>query len=399
MRTPGRLARSRRALLALALIALPTVLALLAPLARAGGDRGPSPVVFGPQRLPLAFSHAQHVGALAMPCTDCHDRARTSRSAVDLLTPTEAPCRRCHAIDRGPPIDAPRTATGACVACHPGWQPGVPVARVVIPPPSLKFSHAAHATTACTTCHASAATAGLATRAELPTMELCLGCHDGSTAARTCTTCHLATAGGRVRTPLADGALTPRGGVTGADHAGDFKRDHASIARSNPAACAQCHEERECADCHQGVLRPMDIHPADYLTLHAVDARRNVPDCSACHRSQTFCIGCHERAGLSDRARPDTRDPAPAFHPAGWASRDRAAPNLHAGPARANLRECTSCHREQTCLACHTAEPSSPRISPHGPAWRNSSRCRALASRNPRLCLRCHISLTPVPCD
>lgn len=381
------------------------VLAIGVPAAAlAGGDRGPSPVVFAEQRLPLIFSHAQHAGALAIACTDCHDRATSSRSAVDLLTPSEAPCRRCHAISRGSAagdVSSSPTATGDCAACHAGYQPGVAVARVMVPPPSLKFSHAAHATTACITCHATAATATLATTRDLPTMDLCLGCHDGVAAARTCTTCHLATAGGRVRTLLPDGALAPRGGVTGADHGGDFARDHASIARSNPAACASCHEEKDCTDCHDGVVKPMDFHPADYLALHPVEARRNVPDCSACHKPQTFCVGCHERAGIADRGQTDYRSDTASrrFHPEGWASADPAAPNRHAGPARANLRECTSCHREETCLRCHSAEPATPRISPHGPGWRNSSRCRALAAKNGRMCLRCHIELTAVRCD
>lgn len=386
-----------RLLLLAVLLALPIA-------AFAAGDRGPSPVVFGPQRLPLTFSHAQHAGGLAIPCVDCHDRAPTSRSAVDLLTPSEAPCRRCHAIDRGPPPgpDAPaRTATGACAACHPGFTPGVAVARVVIPPPSLKFSHAAHAESACVDCHAPALTATLATTAALPTMDQCLSCHDGTRAARTCTTCHLAGAGGRVRLDLPDGRLTPVGGVTGAAHDAAFARDHAAIARSNPAACASCHEERECLECHNGVTRPMDFHPADYLALHPVEARRNVPDCGTCHRTQSFCVGCHERAGVAERGQSDYRaDPDNRrFHPADWASADPAAPNHHARAARTNLRECTSCHREDTCLRCHSAEATAARVSPHGPGWRGSSRCRALAAKNGRMCLRCHVQLEPVGCD
>ncbi|MEZ4401872.1 MAG: cytochrome c3 family protein [Kofleriaceae bacterium] len=377
-------------------------LAVVPALAVAGGERGPSAVVFGPQRLPLVFSHAQHVGGLGLACAACHPTAATSRSVVDLLTPTEAACRSCHAIARPPAVTpAPTaTATGACAACHPGFAPTAAVARVVIPPASLKFSHAAHASAGCLTCHAGAATAALATAAHLPTMAQCLACHDDRTAARACTTCHLATAGGRVRTALPDGALAPTGGVTGADHGGDFGRDHGAIARSAPAACAACHQERECSDCHQGSLRTMAFHPDGFLALHAVDARRDATACGTCHKTQSFCVACHERAGVAPRAetgfaaRPDLR-----FHPDGWASLDRTGPNRHAGPARANLAECTSCHREDTCLRCHSAEAGTPRISPHGPGWRGSARCQALAARNGRLCLRCHISLTPVGCE
>jgi len=385
------------------LLLVAIALALASTWARAGGDRGPSPAVFPAQRLPLVFSHAQHTGPLAIACVDCHARAPTSTSAIDLLTPTEQPCRRCHAIARGPAATAPptATATGACAACHPGWTPGAAVARVAIPPPSLKFSHAAHAATGCVTCHAGVATADLATVAALPTMDTCAGCHAAALTQRACTTCHLGTAGGRVRTALADGALIPRGGVTGPDHGGDFARDHGAIARSAPAACATCHQERDCSDCHAGAIRAMDFHPAGYLAMHAVDSRRGGPDCGTCHKTQSFCVACHERSGVAMRGATDFRagDPQRAFHPLGWASVDRAGPNRHAAAARANLAECTSCHREDTCLRCHTAEAGGPRISPHGPGWRGSARCRALAAGNGRMCLRCHISLTPVGCD
>lgn len=376
-------------------------LALLPALAIAGGDRGPSPAVFPPQRLPLAFSHAQHVGALAIACVDCHTLAATSRSAVDRLTPTEQPCRRCHAIARGGTPEPAATATGACGACHLGWTAGAAVARVSIPPPSLKFSHAAHAAATCVSCHPQAPTAGLATVDALPTMDTCTRCHADAVRARACTTCHLATAGGRVRTALADGALVPRGGVTGPDHGGDFAHDHAAIARSAPAACATCHQERDCADCHAGAIKPMDFHPAGYLQVHAIDVRRGGPSCTTCHDTQSFCVACHERSGVAMRGDSDYRAgvPARAFHPAGWAALDRTAPNLHARAARANLDECTACHREDTCLRCHSAEAGGPRISPHGPGWRGSARCRALASRNGRMCLRCHVSLAAVSCD
>jgi hypothetical protein len=366
----------------------------------AGGDRGPSPAVFPAQRLPLTFSHARHTGPLAIACADCHDRALASRSAVDLLTPTEAPCRRCHAIARGP-VAATATATGACAACHPGWTPGAAVARITIPPPSLKFSHAAHAAAGCLSCHPGAAVVELATAAALPTMDACVGCHAAALTRRACTTCHLASASGRVRTALPDGALAPRGGVTGADRGGDFARDHGAIARSAPAACATCHQERDCADCHAGAIRPMDFHPGGYLAVHAVDLRRAASDCGTCHDTQRFCIACHERSGVAMRGESDFRagEPGRNFHPGGWASLDRAGPDRHAAAARANLTECSACHREDTCLRCHSAEAGGPRISPHGPGWRGSARCRALAAGNGRMCLRCHIAPTPVGCD
>jgi len=374
---------------ALIVSALLSALGVAVP--RAAG--GPSPVVYPAQRLPLRFSHAQHLAGGAT-CESCHERARTSRSAVDLLTPGEAACRTCHAIDRARPDGTGGPAT-ACVACHPGHDPARPmiVARVAIPPPNLKFSHAAHATTPCQTCHGDLARdgVGLATRDHLPRMDVCLTCHDGARAADGCTTCHLATAGGRVRTELPDGRLTPTGGVSGAVHDANFRTDHDQIARSDPRACASCHEERFCADCHLGAVKPMDFHAGDYVAVHAIEARRGTPDCSACHRAQTFCVGCHERSGVGVRAEPGffrTGDSG-RFHPRGWVG--GGAGDGHAREAQQNLKQCASCHRDDFCRECHTAEPGRMGVSPHGPGWRGSARCQALARKNPRLCLRCHL--------
>ena len=38
-------------------------------------------------------------------------------------------------------------------------------------------------------------------------------------------------------------------------------------------------------------------------------------------------------------------------------------------------------------------------LRPHGPAWRGSARCEAMARKNQRLCLRCHIVQTAMACD
>lgn len=390
-----------------AVLVLVTSLAAAGAIARwvAPAAAGPSLVVFGPQRLPLTFSHARHLGRAGATCVDCHDRAPTSRSAVDVLTPGEEACRACHAIDRERPAaaDRPGQPPAACGACHPGWTAGAQVARVVIPPPSLKFSHAAHAASACTSCHGDLAAAGvgLATRDHLPTMDRCLTCHDGRTADRACTTCHLAGAGGRLRTDLADGRLVPVGGATGAVHGPDFRTHHARDAAGPGATCASCHQERFCSDCHLGVVKPMEFHAGDYLSLHAVEARRGVPDCSACHRTQSFCVGCHERSGVGVRAESgfDRSGLIGRYHPPGWAAAGGRGPDHHATEAQRNLAQCSSCHREDFCLECHTAEPGRVGPSPHGPGWRGSGRCRALAARNPRLCLRCHIVQAPMRCD
>jgi hypothetical protein len=355
---------------------------------------GPSRVIYPPQRLPLTFSHARHL-ARGMACTDCHADALTSTTAKDLLLPGEATCARCHPIDRAQParVVADRPPA-ACIACHPGWKPDAPIERIHLPAPSLIFNHAAHATTTCATCHGDLTTVDLATRDALPMMASCLGCHDGKTAARECTTCHLAEPGGKVRTALPDGVLAPKSAQLGDAHDPDWVRHHAAPSRSPDATCASCHAEHECTDCHAGNIKPMAFHPGDYAQSHSFEARRGVPDCTVCHRQATFCVGCHERSGVGARGEtdfsPDAEDRR--FHPAGWGQRP------HAASAKRNLDTCASCHRDDFCLTCHTAEPGAPQISPHPRGWRGSAKCKAMDRKNRRMCLRCHVTAAEVGC-
>ena len=370
-------------------------------LPRHADDGPPSPVIYPDQALPLIFTHAAHL-ARDLTCADCHSTAASSRSAVDNLLPGEAACTPCHAIDRKQPEkDAAGGPPARCDACHLGYVQGTPPARVVIPTPNLKFDHAAHVTRgmACTDCHGDLAAeeVGLATRDQLPRMRLCLECHDGETAADACATCHL-TEVGVLRTVLPEGPLAPSGVVFGDAHGGDFLERHGAAASKDEDYCGACHRKSFCSDCHTGVVKPADFHDGDYVLTHAVEAERNKPDCSTCHRKQSFCVGCHERSGVGTRVESGFDADRP-FHPEGWVSLVDLGANRHAREARANLDTCASCHREDDCLACHTAELGAPRISPHGPRWADSARCEALARKNPRLCLRCHITADEQGCS
>ncbi|MCW5805148.1 MAG: cytochrome c3 family protein [Deltaproteobacteria bacterium] len=364
------------------------------------GDPSWSPIVYPAQRLPLVFSHRQHL-ARGATCATCHPTATTSRSAVDNLIPGEAACRACHPIDRAQPDGVPGAAAPtACRACHPGWQPGGVVERVYLVPAPLKFDHAAHAKQACDRCHGDMRRVDLATTRQLPAMSTCLGCHTTGTQVRRCADCHMTKLGGLMETRFAHGTLVPRATGLGDDHRLGFAKDHRLEASQPGATCAACHDRSECIACHDGQAKPMDFHPGNYVLTHAVEARRGKPDCSACHRAQTFCVGCHERSGVGRRGQTDynTVDPGRAFHPPGWAS-SLGGENRHAGEARRNVAACASCHRDDECLKCHSAQPGAPRFSPHGPGWRSSARCKALDRGNRRMCLRCHVTAEELGCD
>lgn len=359
-----------------------------------------SPVVYPAQRLPVTFSHAAHLGRGAA-CAACHPTATTSRSAVDNLLPTEAACRACHPIDRAQPeLVVAGAPPVACRACHPGYVVGLPVARLVLVPPPLKFDHRAHQATPCEGCHGDLRAVALATTQQLPTMASCLRCHTEGTEERRCADCHLTKLGGLLETRFGHGALVPSHDGLGDAHGPGFGARHAQEARQVGATCTACHDRSECVACHQGAVKPLEFHPGNYVLTHAVEARRGKPDCSACHRAQSFCVACHERSGVGTRS--DTQfaagDPDRAFHPAGWAS-TAAGPNLHASAARRSITSCASCHREADCLACHSAQPGAPRASPHPAGWRGSARCQALDRGNRRMCLRCHVAQDELGCD
>lgn len=369
----------------------------------------PSEVIFPAQSLPLTFSHARHL-AKKIACDFCHDKAPGSHKSSDNLLPTEEACSTCHPIEREHPERDDKNAMG-CARCHPGFKVGVDVARAVILPPSLKFDHAVHVDKGvpCLRCHEKVDRLELATRAQLPSMPLCLECHDShknapSTRAGSlhgpsrCATCHLMKPDNTLETQLPAGVLTPSGNLRGDAHTLDFRTHHAAVAGNDEKYCNNCHRQQFCLDCHNGVIKPLDFHGNDYISIHPIEARKNEPRCDSCHRLQSFCLGCHERLGIVDAATGTTAfgpGTGRQFHPNGWAD-PVAGPNHHKWQAERNIKQCVSCHRQETCLECHATNNSAAGavgkmwVNPHPPDWRGSSRCQSLADRNVRVCLRCH---------
>ncbi len=413
------------------------------------GER--SRVIYPDQTIPLRFSHKSHLSK-DIACDSCHQAALTSVSSKDRLLPTEEDCAVCHPIDRADPYKKTTAAPATCATCHVGVPsepgPDAPaagkdfealVARIVIPEPNLKFNHKQHIDkqVPCATCHGDMSKVELATRAQLPTMAQCLGCHDNRISSSSkaqppqtattagavepksgllsgrvsrgpsprCSTCHLQQSDGLLATRFPSGVLAPSGLMRGDIHGMDWKRNHRQPALNDPEYCATCHSQSWCQSCHNGVVRPLDLHGGDYVNRHSIEARRNQPDCGSCHRRQTFCLGCHERLGVVAHSSLPTSPPvssffpgsARRFHPEGWASPTAGAAH-HSWEAQRNLRTCASCHREETCIDCHSSLPGgrfAQGKSPHGLEWITSGRCQSLQSRNARVCLKCHRDGSP----
>lgn len=381
------------------------------------GDGGPSPAIFPPQKLTIRFNHKKHVKKLHLACTSCHARAKTSHSSRDSLLPSPTLCDGCHHTDHSN-LDAVQTKgaalIGQCGYCHVGYRKGDGnrVERQLIPRPHLRFDHAVHAARniGCQQCHGAVQNLELATRDQMPRMRGCFHCHQMPPPAQgkargSCTTCHLRGSGGLLKTHFPTGVLSPPSWLHNAGHGPGWLQRHRSVAANDSQLCATCHSERYCTDCHDGRVRPRQVHPNDWLDLHAVAARQNNPRCTSCHREQSFCLGCHQRAGVTMSGPYANFAGRGRFHPpkAIWTDPPRG-PGHHSWAAERNLNACVSCHTERDCATCHATAAMGGRgagpggglgqgVDPHPPGF--LGRCRLALQRNARPCLVCHDPADP----
>lgn len=378
----------------------PTPLAWLPPGALAQ-DRGPSDVIFPPQKMTLRFNHKLHAEQEKLACAACHPGALTSESVADRLTPKPAACDACHGsshadLDR---VVAGQEPRAQCAYCHLGYHEGDGnrVARFEIPRANMVFNHKKHAARniRCAQCHGDVERIELVTRDQMPRMRGCVACHRHPDAAArgeakaSCETCHIkggAKEGGRLKTTFAGGKLLPPRWLQNAQHTVDFVQRHKYVAANDSELCASCHKEESCAECHDGRVRPRGIHPNDYLDMHAVEARLATQRCASCHREQSFCLTCHQRVGVSMTG--PVRD-AGRFHPpkSTWSDAPRR-PGHHAFEANRNLGACVSCHVERDCVICHGGQGIGGGFNPHPASFVGG--CRRQLERNPRPCYVCH---------
>jgi len=213
------------------------------------------------------------------------------------------------------------------------------------------------------------------------TPSTCATCHSR----QSCTTCH------RLEErllPIAQLPLAVRGGPRGVDlsglqppsHIPTWAREHRLAAAAGAdGTCRTCHTQSFCSTCHDGA-RTATFHQNDYVQRHAADAFTRESDCASCHQTQAFCVQCHRSVGAAQ-----TGGTAAAFH-------DRSADwsLTHGRVARRSIEVCTSCHRQNDCLKCHSASGFA-RVNPH-PAGLD---LRRMQSKNPGTCQICHTTGVP----
>jgi hypothetical protein len=383
-------------------------------------DHGPSPVIFPEQELTIRFNHTRHVKELGLTCTTCHEKTRTSHSAAESMLPKATRCDACHGSDHRDLTRVkadPTDAMGQCAFCHLGYSAvdGNRVRQLSLPKPNLRFDHSVHVTRkiGCPQCHGAVENLELATRDQLPRMRGCFNCHQAPAPAvgrarSDCKNCHLADPSGRITVSFSAGALSPPAWLHDAGHGPDWIERHKMVAGNDSRFCANCHSEKYCADCHDGRVRPRRVHPNDWLDMHPVAARENQQKCTSCHREQSFCLTCHQRAGITMSGPFADTAGRGRFHPpkSEWTDGPRT-PRHHAWEAERNISACVSCHVERDCAICHATAAAGGRGSGAGATWAPSgqgadphpvgfqSRCGSALRQNARPCLVCHLPTDP----
>jgi Cytochrome c7 and related cytochrome c len=286
----------------------------------------------------ILFPHARHKKA-DVDCLACHEDVYDAKTLAGSFLPKEAKCLECH---------KQKKADGQCNFCHLDVQHAATWPKRE---PRLKLDHSAHIERVkedCSVCHSRLSEP----REHAPISDghaACFKCHEHAQqyADARCDTCHV---------DLTSYPLKP---VAEVSHQGDFLRRHASVARSSERACASCHDQNFCLDCHaKTTMVPIEtklvdrpdrqfIHRQDFLGRHSVDLRADPTSCARCH-STSFCETCHERERVS--AGTSSLNP----HPPGWGL--PGSGQFHGDAARRNIQSCAGCHDQgdaSNCVSCH----------------------------------------------
>ncbi len=320
----------------------------------------------------IRFSHARHAQA-KVDCATCHDDVFDAKTLAEVKLPAEKKCLQCHADQK---------AKGNCAMCHSDVRFAGPFPK---PEVGMKVSHAFHLEKFgedCARCHKQLSEP-VQTERPAPPMGACLDCHEHRREyddAR-CAACHV---------DLTRYSLRPISSYT---HQGNFVRTHGLAAHASAEACAQCHDQVFCQDCHASTVATrvelkfaervdrQFIHRGDYVSRHSIEASAQSPVCERCHATR-FCQDCHAVQNLTSNAL-NPRNP----HPFGWNLPGSA--NFHGPAARRDITSCAVCHDQgprSNCVECHKSGGIGG--NPHPAGWNAHHDRQEIKSNG--MCLACH---------
>ncbi len=341
-------------------------------------------VIYPANQSKIKFSHKIHA---KHDCLTCHESVATSTKSEQRNLPAETVCAGCHA-EQTRKLTNEVGDVARCEMCHRDYDPAnrSRPSRVTVTPAKLIFSHQAHQQRliSCKHCHAGIDTDAGQSKRPMPNEAMCLSCHERNKKGNTCGFCHPSLPSGLITTDFNGLKLVPTKGKL--NHYRNWEANHAIESRMRPESCRSCHQQHDCNACHDGVMRPMKIHPDDYATTHAIDARNNRNRCNSCHRYQSFCLDCHQKMGLTTGA--ERKSERTRIHPEGFDACIRT-PNHHSFQAKRSLLSCVSCHTEKDCLNCHkSGSACGGGVRIHGHL--SPSQLDRMKAKNPRACKKCH---------
>ncbi|MCZ6636164.1 MAG: hypothetical protein O7G87_22430 [bacterium] len=303
----------------------------------------------------IIFSHQFHLQDIGLECTDCHVNAPQSERSGDNLLPKEANCSDCHGDEVKDPDQ--------CQKCHQDVAHPVAFEN---PERVIDFPHEFHLARVglqCEDCHRGMMQTDYAARKHWPAMPDCLTCHQDEAAPADCETCHPKVEVIRPQTHQQNWIHEHRQFSRAGDmpcamcHQDSWCEDcHAGallVSLEGPAEKMASGAPANRGRVGQIVQRQ---HELNYRFTHPMDAVGKERACATCH-DQTFCVDCHRVEGQERRFKPVWHGPL-LSDPRPWVLGGvGSGGGRHAEWARRDMEQCVACHDvegdDPSCIQCH----------------------------------------------
>ncbi|HVP37345.1 MAG TPA: cytochrome c3 family protein, partial [Terriglobales bacterium] len=177
-------------------------------------------------------------------------------------------------------------------------------ATLEIPKSDIIFSHKKHADQPCINCHDNIEQSDKSEDKNLPTMDICTQCHDGTTLPNECSVCHRDKENPQALVnPKRDFIFSHKKHL---ERKTDCVNCHGEVAQEEKltsknmpdmAKCFECHEgtrvPNQCDLCH-AAMKLRRYHPNDWLHSHQYQLTTKTEKCVQCHQNTNMCQTCHQ---------------------------------------------------------------------------------------------------------
>lgn len=258
-----------------------------------------------------AWKASSHSGT---GCSSCHGGADVFSAVSSRLSLARmVPAQLTMIYKR--PVTA-KVPSIKCLQCHSD------VATKTVQNGLMRVSHKEiiSAGYECDYCHSTVAHGKSTVRKNVPEMEKCLGCHNGSAASGACEKCH-------IKIDVV-GQTDRIAGNWQTTHGPNWRKLH---GMGNLATCQSCHSKLFCNRCHKTELP----HSAGWLATHGKEI-----DGSA--EAQKSCLQCHKGALCKNCHTMEMP------HPKTFLSQHSKIVK------KEGTKACYACHFKEACIKCHS---------------------------------------------